>query len=52
MPSKTKKQARFMAAAAHNPSFSKRAGISQSVAREFNRADTAKKAVKPKSRKK
>lgn len=39
MPSKTAKQARFMAAAAHNPSFAKKAGISQSVAKEFNQAD-------------
>jgi hypothetical protein len=39
MPSKSKKQARFMAAAAHDPDFAKRAGISQTVAKEFNRAD-------------
>lgn len=39
MPSVSKKQARFMAAAAHNPKFAKKAGIKQSVAKEFNRAD-------------
>lgn len=39
MPSKSKKQKRFMAAAAHNPDFAKRAGISQSVAKEFVEAD-------------
>lgn len=39
MPSKTKKQARFMAAAAHDPAFAKRVGIKQDVAKEFNQAD-------------
>jgi hypothetical protein len=39
MPSKSPKQKRFMQAAAHNPSFAKRAGIKPSVAREFVRAD-------------
>lgn len=39
MPSKSAKQRRFMAAAAHNPSFAKKAGIKQRVAREFNNAD-------------
>jgi hypothetical protein len=39
MPSKTRKQARTMAAAAHNPKFAKRVGIPISVAKEFNRAD-------------
>lgn len=39
MPSTSKKQARFMAAAAHDPAFAKRAGISQGVAKEFNQAD-------------
>lgn len=40
MPSKTKKMARTMAAAAHNPAFAKRMGIPQGVAKEFNKADT------------
>ncbi len=48
MPSKTPKQARTMAAAAHNPTFAKRVGIPQKVAREFNRADTSKHAQAPK----
>ncbi len=39
MPSVSKKQARFMSAAAHNPKFAKKAGIKQSVARDFNKAD-------------
>ena len=43
MPSSTKKQARFMAAAAHNPAFAKKVGISQDVAKEFNQADKGKK---------
>lgn len=42
MPSKSKKQERFMAAAAHNPEFAKNAGIPQSVAKEFNNADKKK----------
>jgi len=33
-------QFRTMAAAAHNPEFAKKVGIKQSVAREFNKADT------------
>jgi len=39
MPSKTPKQARTMAAAAHDPKFAKKVGIPQKVAREFNQAD-------------
>ena len=39
MPSKSPKQARTMAAAAHNPAFAKKVGIPPSVAREFNKAD-------------
>lgn len=42
MPSKSKKQAKTMAAAAHNPAFAKKLGISQKVAKEFNKADTKK----------
>ena len=36
-------QARTMAAAAHNPEFAKKVGISGKVAKEFNKADTGKK---------
>lgn len=42
MPSKSPKQARTMAAAAHNPSFAKKVGIPQKVAKDFNKADQAK----------
>lgn len=43
MPSKSAKQARTMAAAAHNPAFAKRVGIPQKVAKEFNKADAARR---------
>ena len=43
MPSTSNKQRLFMAAAAHDPKFAKRAGIPQSVAKEFNQADKGKK---------
>lgn len=39
MPSKSSKQARTMAAAAHDPKFAKKVGIPRKVAKEFNRAD-------------
>ena len=39
MPSSTPKQARTMAAAAHNPAFAKKVGIPPKVAKEFNQAD-------------
>ncbi len=42
MPSKTPKQRRTMAAAAHSPAFAKKVGIPQKVAREFNAADKKK----------
>jgi hypothetical protein len=43
VPSTSKKQRNFMAAAAHSPAFAKKAGISQDVAKEFNQADKGKK---------
>jgi hypothetical protein len=43
VPSTSLKQRNFMAAAAHNPKFAKKAGIPQSVAKEFNQADKGKK---------
>lgn len=49
MPSSSPKQARTMAAAAHNPAFAKKVGIPQGVAKEFNQADAAK-APKPKAK--
>ena len=42
MPSTSKKQARTMRAAAHDPSFAKKLGIPQTVAREYVRADSGK----------
>jgi hypothetical protein len=42
MPSTSKKQHNFMAAVAHNPAFAKKAGVPQSVGKEFNKADKGK----------
>lgn len=39
MPSVSKAQKRFMQAAAHNPDFAAKAGIDQSVAKDFDAAD-------------
>lgn len=39
MPSKTKAQARAMAAAAHDRKIAKKLGVPQEVAKEFNRSD-------------
>ena len=41
MPSKSLKQAKVMAAVAHNRALARRLGIPQSVAREFFQADKA-----------
>jgi hypothetical protein len=43
MPSTSKKQEKFMNAVAHNPEFAKKAGIPQSVGKDFSAADKAKK---------
>jgi hypothetical protein len=43
MPSTSKKQHNFMAAVANNPSFAKKAGVPQSVGKEFSEADKALK---------
>jgi len=51
MPSVSRAQRRFMAAASHNPDFAKRAGISQAVAKEFADADAKKKAKLPEKKK-
>lgn len=45
MPSKSLKQARTMAAAAHNPTFAKKVGIPTKVAKEFNKADVKRKGA-------
>jgi ribosome assembly protein YihI (activator of Der GTPase) len=42
MPSKTPKQKRTMAAAAHDPKFAAKVGIPVKVAKEFNKADQKK----------
>jgi hypothetical protein len=51
MPSKSQAQARTMAAAAHNPSFARKVGIPQTVAKEFNAADTGRNLKKLPKRK-
>ena len=43
MPSVSKKQHNLMAAVAHNPAFAKKAGIPQSVGKEFVNADKGRK---------
>ena len=50
MPSRSKKQARLMAAAAHDPEFAKSAGVPQSVAKEFNAADKKTGILKKKGK--
>jgi hypothetical protein len=42
MPSTSKKQHRFMEAVAHNPAFAKKAGVPQSVGKDFSAADKGK----------
>ena len=51
MPSSSAKQARTMAAAAHNPKFAKKMGIPESVAKEFNAADKGTGILKRKKKK-
>ena len=46
MPSVSEKQARTMAAAAHDPAFAARVGIPQKVATEFNQADKGSERLK------
>ena len=46
MPSTSKKQHNFMAAVANNPSFAKKAGVPQSVGKDFNQADKGRKFSK------
>jgi len=43
MPSTSKKQHRFMEAVANNPKFAKKAGVPQSVGKEFEKADKGMK---------
>lgn len=46
MPSSSKKQHNFMAAVANNPSFAKKAGVPQSVGKDFTAADKGIKIPK------
>jgi hypothetical protein len=46
MPSKSKAQHNFMNAVAHSPEFAKKAGVPQSVGKEFSNADKSRKFAK------
>ena len=46
MPSVSKKQHNFMEAVAHNPTFAKKAGVPQSVGKDFSAADKGRKFAK------
>ena len=46
MPSTSKKQADFMRAVAHSPEFAKKAGVPQSVGKDFSNADKSRKFSK------
>ena len=46
MPSTSKKQHNFMAAIANSPSFAKKAGVPQSVGKDFNEANKGRKFSK------
>ena len=46
MPSTSKKQHNFMNAVAHNPAFAKKAGVPQSVGKDFSTADKGRKFSK------
>lgn len=50
MPSKSPKQARMMAGAAHSPSFAKKVGVPMGVAKEFNQADAKTGILRKKRR--
>ena len=46
MPSASKKQHNFMEAVAHSPAFAKKAGVPQSVGKDFSTADKGRKFAK------
>jgi hypothetical protein len=46
MPSTSKKQHNFMNAVAHSPAFAKKAGVPQSVGKDFSNADKGRKFSK------
>ena len=50
MPSKSRAQARLMAAAAHDPAFAKRVSVPRKVAKEFNKSDAGTGIIRPKGR--
>jgi hypothetical protein len=49
LPSKSASQYRFLGAAGHDPTFAKRAGIAQKVAKKLIAADRTKASVQLKS---
>jgi hypothetical protein len=51
MPSVSQKQHNLMEAVAHDPKFAKKAGIPQSVGKDFAEADKGKAEFKAKKRK-
>lgn len=51
MPSTSRKQARMMAAAAHDPGFAAKVGVPVKVAKEFNKADAKSGILKKKGSK-
>jgi hypothetical protein len=52
MVSKSPRQARMMAAAAHDPAFARKVGVPMKVARDFNQADKGSKLLSRAMRKK
>lgn len=52
MPSKSNKQARFMAMLANNPEMAREEGVPMKVAKEFNKEDKGGKLLKKAMRKK
>ena len=52
MPSKSKAQAKLMAAAAHSSAFAKKVGVRQSVAKEWNQEDKGTGILKRGSKRK
>jgi hypothetical protein len=51
MPSKSKAQHNFMEAVAHSPAFAKKAGVPQSVGKNFAKADDAEGITKKPAKK-
>ena len=51
MPPRSKAQARMMNAAAHNPAFAKKVGVSKGVAKEFSAEGAAYKRLPERKKK-